>query len=73
MITYSGFDNTIGVDVDAKDRLLVGVRDLGQVLIFNHASTLDGVVEPSVTLAISGTKRAPKPSFATTAACSIRN
>lgn len=65
VITHAGFDNKIGIDVDAQDRLLVGVRKLGQVLIFNQASTLDGPAEPDVALSISGSRVAPKPSFAT--------
>ena len=66
VITFQGFDNKIGVDVDAQDRLLVGVRRLGQVLIFENASTLDGPASPDVELSITGGDVAPKPSFVTT-------
>ncbi len=55
----------IGVDVDANDRMLVGVRKLGQVLIFNNASTLDGAAEPDVALSIASPDVKPMPAFAT--------
>lgn len=66
VITHQGFDNKIGVHVDAQDRLLVGVRGLGQVLIFNDAATLDGPATPDVELSISGADVDPQPSFAMT-------
>jgi hypothetical protein len=66
MISHPTFDNKISVNVDARNRLLVGVRKRGQVLIFNNASALDGTATPDVALSISGTNVAPKPSFATT-------
>lgn len=66
VISNIGFDNKIGVDVDAKDRLLVGVRRLGQVMIFNGASKLDGPARPIVKLSIATTDVDPKPAFATT-------
>ena len=65
-ISYGGFDNKVGVDIDSKNRLLVSVRKLGQVLIFTDASKLDGVAQPDVTLSIAGAKVSPQPSFATT-------
>lgn len=65
-ITHAGFDNKVGVDVDAKDRLLVAVRKLGQVLMFNNASKLDGVATPDVALSIAAADVPPQPSFATT-------
>ncbi|MDX2197896.1 MAG: hypothetical protein SF069_02875 [Phycisphaerae bacterium] len=66
VISNAGFDNTIGIDIDAQDRLWVGVRDLGQVLLFNAAKSLDGAATPDVALSISDVDVAPKPSFATT-------
>lgn len=66
VISYQEFDNRVGVDVDSKDRLLVGVRKLGKVLIYRKASTLDGPAKPDVMLSIAGTDVAPMPSFATT-------
>jgi DNA-binding beta-propeller fold protein YncE len=66
VISHAGFDNTIGIDVDAFDRLWVGVRDLGQVLMFEGAGSLDGAVEPDLALSIADATIPPKPSFATT-------
>lgn len=65
-IAHGGFDNKIGVYVDAKDRLLVGVRKLGQVLIFANAAKLDGFAAPDVALSIAGAKVSPQPSYAIT-------
>lgn len=66
VISCTGFDNKIGINVDAQDRMLVGVRKPGRVLIFNDAKTLDGASTPDVTLTIEGPKVDPKPSFVTT-------
>ncbi len=66
VISTAGFDNTIGIDIDAQDRLWVGVRDLGQVLLFTAAKSLDGAATPDVALSITDVDVSPKPSFATT-------
>ena len=66
VISHAGFDNTIGIDVDGQDRLWVGVRDLGQVLMFKAAKALDGAATPSLSLSIADVDVDPKPSFATT-------
>lgn len=66
VITNAGFDNTIGIAVDARDRLWVGVRDLGQVLMFKAAISLDGTMTPDLALSIANVDVPAKPSFATT-------
>lgn len=65
VITHAEFDNKIGIDVDASDRLIVSVRKSGQVLIFNNASKLDGIASPDVALSIADTKVKAQPSYAT--------
>ncbi|MCB9850208.1 MAG: hypothetical protein H6817_05840 [Phycisphaerales bacterium] len=66
VINHTGFDNKIGIDIDASDRMYVAVRELGQVLIFDGAAKLDGTASPDVSLSIAGARVNPKPSFATT-------
>lgn len=66
VISNTGFDNKIGMEIDAQGRLLVCVRRLGQVLIFKSAAKLDGPASPDVTLSIATMDIDAKPSFATT-------
>lgn len=66
VISNVGFDNTIGIDVDAADRMWIGIRDLGEVWMFHDARMLDGAAAPDVALSVADMPISPMPSFATT-------
>jgi hypothetical protein len=65
VISSTGFDDRIGFSIDPLDRLLVGARENGLVLMFENAAALDGAVTPDLTLTIAGADVEPWTSFAT--------